>query len=95
MGVAISDKPESPYIKSKSNPVINGNHEVLVWPYGKGVAAMIGTTGPSEITKSVMFAEDSLDFSKINDVVGSPWAGRAYRPEAFKGNGKGSYPRWG
>ena len=33
--------------------MIPGNHEVLVWPQGNGVAAMIGTTGPKEITRSL------------------------------------------
>ncbi len=43
MGVAIADKPEGPYLKHKANPVIPGNHEVLVWTQGNGVAAMIGS----------------------------------------------------
>ena len=60
MGVAIADKPEGPYVKYENNPVIPGNHEVLVWPQGTGVAAMIGTTGPKEITRSIQYADDGL-----------------------------------
>ena len=95
MGVAIADKPQGPYVKSESNPVIQGNHEVLVWPQGAGVAAMIGSTGPKEITKSVLYAEDGINFSKIRDVEKGPWAGGAYRPEAFTDSGTGSMPTWG
>ena len=49
MGLAIADKSEGPYIKHESNPVIPGNHEVLVWTEDTGVAAMIGTIGPKPL----------------------------------------------
>ena len=95
MGLAIADKPEGPYVRSESNPVIPGNHEVLVWPQGKGVAAMIGTTGPKTITNSVLYAEDGMNFKKTAKVVKGPWAGGAYRPEAFTDSGTGTIPTWG
>jgi len=83
MGVAIADKPGGPYVKHEKNPIIPGNHEVVVWPLGKGVAAMIGTTGPKNITKSILYAEDGLNFVKTDDVVKGPVGAGAYRPEAF------------
>ncbi len=95
MGVAIADQPQGPYVKHKSNPVIPGNHEVLVWPQGNGVAAMIGTTGPKNIVNSVLYAEDGISFSKTHQVKNVPWAGGMYRPEAFTGSGKGDMPAWG
>ncbi|WP_435896181.1 family 43 glycosylhydrolase [Oceaniferula spumae] len=95
MGVAIAEKPQGPYVKHESNPVIPGNHEVLVWPQGKGVAAMIGTTGPKEITNTVQYAEDGINFVKTHDVKSGPWAGGAYRPEAFTESGLGDIPEWG
>ncbi len=95
MGVAIADHPQGPYVRHESNPVIPGNHEVLVWPQGSGVAAMIGTTGPKEITNSILYAEDGIHFSKTHQVAGGPWAGGAYRPEAFTESGKGTIPEWG
>lgn len=95
MGVAIAHKPQGPYIKHEANPVIPGNHEVLVWPQGKGVAAMIGTTGPEEITNTVQYAEDGIHFTKTHEVENGPWAGGAYRPEAFTGSGSGDLPQWG
>ena len=30
-----------PYIKSKFNPVTNSGHEVWVWPWRNGIAAMV------------------------------------------------------
>lgn len=95
MGVAIAEKPQGPYVKHTNNPVIGGNHEVLVWPQGEGVAAMIGTVGPKRITRSIMFARDGLNFEKTHDVANVPTAAGAYRPEAFTGNGKGERIEWG
>jgi len=95
LGVAVSDKPGGPYVKHAGNPVIPGNHEVLVWPQGKGVAAMIGTTGPREITRSIMYSEDGLHFSKTHNVADVPHAAGAYRPEAFTDSGTGKRIQWG
>lgn len=95
MGLAIADHPAGPYVKHKSNPVIPGNHEVLVWPQGKGIAAMIGTTGPKNITNTIQYAEDGINFTKAHDAKAGPWAGGAYRPEAFTDSGKGTLPAWG
>ena len=95
MGLAIADKPEGPYVKFKGNPVIPGNHEVLVWPQGDGVAAMIGSTGPKSIKRSLMYSEDGLKFTKTHDVLKSPHAPGAYRPEAFTDSNKGERIEWG
>ena len=95
MGVAIADHPQGPYIKHEANPVIPGNHEVLVWPQGNGVAAMIGTTGPEHIINTIQYAEDGIHFTKTHELVNSPTAGGAYRPEAFTESGKGEMPEWG
>ncbi|MEP2776257.1 MAG: family 43 glycosylhydrolase [Luteolibacter sp.] len=95
MGVAIADKPQGPYLKHKANPIIPGNHEVIVWPQGKGVAAMIGTTGPKEITRSILYAEDGIHFEKTHNTIKGPVGAGAYRPEAFTDSGKGERIDWG
>ncbi len=95
MGLAIADQPQGPYVRHAANPVIPGNHEVLVWPQGSGVAAMIGTTGPKEITNSILYSEDGVQFSKTHHVADGPWAGGSYCPEAFTGNPTGGIPQWG
>lgn len=95
MGLASADHPQGPYVRYPENPVISGNHEVLVWPQGTGVAAMIGTTGPKEIKNSILYAADGVHFTKTHDVQKGPWAGGAYRPEAFTESGIGDLPEWG
>ena len=95
MGLAVADHPQGPYVRHEDSPVIPGNHEVLVWAQGEGVAAMIGTTGPKSITNSIMYAEDGVNFSRTADVAKGPWAGGAYRPEAFTQSGTGAIPKWG
>jgi hypothetical protein len=94
VGLAIAEKPEGPYVKYENNPVIPGNHEVLVWPRGTGVAAMIGSRAPKEIQHSVMYSEDGLHFSKTHQVIADPWAGGAYRPEAFTDSNQGEPILW-
>ena len=95
MGLAIAETPSGPYVKYSGNPVIPGNHEVVIWPQGDGVAAMIGTTGPKDITRSVLYSEDGFRFSKTHRVIDSPWAAGTYRPEAFTDSKLGMPPQWG
>jgi beta-xylosidase len=95
MGVAMADKPEGPYVKYEGNPVIPGNHAVMVWPQGKGVSTMVGTTGPATITRSVLYSEDGLKFTKTHSVEQVPRAGGAFRPEAFTDSGAGEKIEWG
>lgn len=95
MGVAIADRPQGPYVRHPANPVIPGNHEVVVWPHGSGVAALIGTTGPNELINSVLYAADGIHFTKTHDSVNGPIAAGTYRPEAFTDTGGGKLPAWG
>jgi len=95
MGVAIADKPEGPYVKSKHNPVVGGGHEVMVWPYGKGVVALIGHVGPKGTAKTLRYAGDGVTFTKMADLRSVPHAPGAYRPEAFSDSGKGTMIGWG
>lgn len=95
MGLAIADEPQGPYVKHESNPVIPGNHEVLVWPQGNGVAALIGTTGPEEWVRSIVYARDGVHFTRTHAVKDVPHAAGAYRPEAFTDSGSGRRIGWG
>lgn len=97
MGVAIAIKPEGPYVKYKKNPVVNGGHEVLVWPQGKGVATLIGKIGPEDVRESIMYAEDGLNFKKTHDFSNTnvPLGPGAYRPDAFTDNNNGKLIKWG
>lgn len=97
MGVAIADNPEGSYVKYENNPVVRGGHEVLVWPQGKGVATMIGKEGPEDVRKSIMYADDGLNFTKTHNFTNKlvPHGPGAYRPEAFNESGNGQMPEWG
>jgi hypothetical protein len=59
-GVAIADKVTGPYVKSPYNPVTNSGHEVCVWHYNDGIAALLSTDGPEKNT--VQWAPDGVNF---------------------------------
>ncbi|MDB4673391.1 family 43 glycosylhydrolase [Verrucomicrobiales bacterium] len=97
MGVAIAEKPEGPYKKNPNNPLAEGGHEVLVWPEGDGVGALVGMKLGKEVPFRLMHAEDGLNFKKTGLIsnFNAPWAAGAFRPEAFTDNGKGEMIEWG
>lgn len=79
-GVAVADKPEGTYVKSKLNPVICGGHEVIVWPYRKGVCALL-VQGPER--NSLQYAEDGLNFAPKAHGLDTPRAAGVYRADNF------------
>lgn len=93
-GLAIAEAPQGPYVKHALNPIIQGGHEVLVWPLGTGVAAMVNI-GPTGIARTIQYAPDGVSFSRLQDLRMVPSAPGAYRPEAFMGSANGRMPRWG
>jgi beta-xylosidase len=95
MGLAIADNPQGPYIKVKENPVIKGGHEVMVWPQGPGIAAMVSNHGPEDIKKKVFYAEDGIHFQPTHQILNTPGGAGSYRPEAFTDSGKGKPIEWG
>ncbi|MDZ8117031.1 family 43 glycosylhydrolase [Pontiella agarivorans] len=95
MGVAIADKPGGPYVKHKANPLIQGGHEVIVWPYGSGIVALIGHRGSKAVRETLQYAGDGISFKKLSSLEGIPWAGGTYRPEAFTDSNQGRMIEWG
>ena len=93
-GVAFADKPEGPYVKSKLNPVICGGHECIVWPYRKGVCALL-VQGPEKY--SLQFAEDGLNFMPKAHGLDVPRAAGVYRVGNFTDTNKmpGQGITWG
>lgn len=71
-GVAIADDILGPYTKSPLNPVTNSGHEVCVWPYQGGVAALLSTDGPERNT--LQYADDGLNFEIIAALRSTPEA---------------------
>jgi len=95
LGVAVADRPEGPYAKSASNPVIPAGHEVMTWPLGSGVVSLINHAGPEKLRRTIQYAEDGVQFEKIGQARAVPNAAGFYRPEAFTDSGKGTWPEWG
>lgn len=76
-GVAIADKPEGPYVRSEYNPVTNSGHEVCVWHYNGGIAAMLTTDGPERNT--LQWAPDGVNFEIMAWIKGAPEANGLFR----------------
>lgn len=90
-GVAISEKPEGPYIKSKYNPITNSGHETCLWKYKNGIAALLTTDGVERNT--IQYAEDGINFEIMAAIKGGPEA-----PGPFRNNSSDSPlegMRWG
>ena len=78
-GVAISDKPEGPYMRSEFNPITNSGHETLLWHYKGGIAALLTTDGPEKNT--IQYAPDGLNFEIMAVIKNPPQAGGPFRPD--------------
>ena len=76
-GVAIADQPEGPYVKSPYNPVTNSGHEVCVWHYDGGIAALLTTDGPEKNT--IQWAPDGINFEIQAVIKGAPEACGLFR----------------
>jgi len=91
-GVAIAHKPEGPYIKSEYNPVTNSGHEVCVWHYNGGIAAMLTTDGPEKNT--LQWAPDGINFEIEAVIKSTPHSNGLFRtPDCDKSPLEGL--RWG
>lgn len=76
-GVAIADQPTGPYRKSEYNPITNSGHELAIWPYRGGMAALLTTDGPERDT--VQWAADGINFEIMAHIVDPPQALGIYR----------------
>lgn len=78
-GVAIAGNPTGPYVKSPYNPVTNSGHEVCVWHYRDGIAALLTTDGPEKNT--IQYAPDGINFEIMSVIKGAPEAMGLFRGE--------------
>jgi len=83
-GVAIADKPTGPYVKSVKNPITNTGHEVMVWPFAKGMAILQHQDGPEP--KTIQFSENGFDFNIMGGVENIPEAAGLFRAPVSKKN---------
>ncbi|MEM9418536.1 MAG: glycoside hydrolase [Planctomycetota bacterium] len=93
MGLAISDDPLKPFEKHPLNPVLNSGHEVTLFPWKSGVAAMVLRDGPEHYT--IQYAEDGVNFEIASIVEFGPNAAKFYTPDAFTDTGDGQGVTWG
>jgi hypothetical protein len=89
MGLALAETPEGPWRKHPRNPLIPTGHEVLCWPDGEGVAALVSRP------PSIWFAPDGLRFEHMTDLDTRPVAPGAFRPDAFDDPQDGTGIDWG
>lgn len=92
MGFAIAENPAGPYVKYKSNPVLNSGHEVCVWPHRDGVAALIAPVGSEGST--VQYSTDGIYFTRMASVK-PPSAPGPYRTDIFADTSFGDGITWG
>ena len=92
-GVAVADNPEGPYVKRPLNPVTNSGHEVWVWPWKGGIAAIVDWAGPEKDT--VQYSSDGVNFEVMASLEDIPPAGGAYIADKFDDPKNGQGFSWG
>ncbi len=92
-GLAIAEGPLGPFEKHPLNPVICAGHETTLWPWGKGVAALVTRDGNEHFT--IQYAEDWVNFEIKSIVELMPQAAGAYVPDAFTNTSDGRGITWG
>lgn len=91
MGVAYSNSPRGPFIKL-DRPILDGSHEVLIWPHGTGVAAM------ASLSSTFEYAADGVDFTSkplAAKAENRPNAPGAYREDLTEKGVTGKGLQWG
>ncbi len=92
-GLATADSPFGPFIKHPQNPVLNSGHEVVLWPYKSGIAALVTANGPEKNT--VQWSPDGVNFEIKSHVVLPPDAAGPYVPDAYTNTKNGKGISWG
>ncbi|MFI3319348.1 MAG: family 43 glycosylhydrolase [Rikenellaceae bacterium] len=92
-GLAIGDDPLGPFVKHPLNPVINSGHETGIFPYGKGVAALVYKDGPEHNT--IQYAEDWVNFEVVSITEMMPYAASFFMPDAMKETDDARGVTWG
>ena len=92
-GLAIADNPLGPFEKHPLNPLITSGHETSLFPFKKGVAALVYKDGPEHNT--VQYAEDWVNFEIASITELMPYAAAPYVPDAFTNTEDGRGITWG
>ncbi|MEM6319422.1 MAG: family 43 glycosylhydrolase [Bacteroidota bacterium] len=92
-GLAIADHPLGPFTKHPLNPVITSGHETSLFPFRKGVAALVYKDGPEHNT--IQYAEDWVNFEIASITELMPYAAAPHVPDAFTNTKDGRGITWG
>ena len=92
-GLAIGDNPLGPFTKHPLNPVITSGHETSLFPFQKGVAALVYKDGNEHNT--IQYAEDWVNFEIASITELMPFAGAPFVPDAFTNTKDGRGITWG
>ncbi|MUH34707.1 glycoside hydrolase [Zobellia amurskyensis] len=92
-GLAIADNPLGPFKKHPLNPVITSGHETSLFPFRKGVAALVYKDGPEHNT--IQYAEDWVNFEIASITELMPYAAAPHVPDAFTNTTDGRGITWG
>ena len=92
-GLAIADDPLGPFKKHPLNPVLNSGHETTLFPFKKGVAAIVQRDGMEHNT--IQYAEDWVNFKVASITELLPVAAGPFVPDAFTNTTDGRGITWG
>ncbi|WP_025761195.1 glycoside hydrolase family 117 protein [Dyadobacter tibetensis] len=92
-GLAVADHPLGPFKKNPLNPVLNSGHETTLFPFKKGIAAMVIRDGQEHNT--IQYAEDGIQFEIAAHVSLMPNAAGPFIADAFDSKGNGRGITWG
>ncbi len=92
-GLAIADNPLGPFKKHPLNPLLNSGHETTLFPFKKGVAAIVQRDGMEHNT--IQYAEDWVNFKIASITELLPVAAGPFVPDAFTDTTDGRGITWG
>jgi hypothetical protein len=92
-GLAIADDPLGPFNKDPLNPVLNSGHEVSLFPFKEGVAAIMVKDGMEHYT--INYAKDWRNFEIASVCELVPVAPGPFIPDAFTDTKDGQGITWG
>ena len=91
-GVAISDNPTGPFVKSEYNPITNTGHELIIWKYDGGLNILQHQDGPEANT--IQHSTDGINFEIMGTVNNIPEAAGLFRPNSPENTPHGGV-EWG
>ncbi len=92
-GLAIADDPLGPFKKHALNPVLNSGHEVGLFPFKEGVAAIMVHDGNEHDT--INYAKDWVNFEIASICQEVPIAPGSFIADAFTDTTDGQGITWG